>query len=121
MADLSFPHVLHETSANAARETRPLGSVKNKIRTVICLFKQIVSPITVLKYLQYLFIFVVVTKELRYPFAYFITFTTYGTWLHGDKRKSVDPKHNQYISLKLKSNKGLYKKMKKNQQYQTIF
>ena len=31
VADLSFPHVLHETSANAARETRPLGSVKNEL------------------------------------------------------------------------------------------
>ena len=28
------------------------------------------------------------------PLAYFITFTTYGTWLHGDERGSVDPAHN---------------------------
>ena len=26
--------------------------------------------------------------------AYFITFTTYGTWLHGDERGSVDDEHN---------------------------
>jgi hypothetical protein len=26
--------------------------------------------------------------------AYFITFTTYGTWLHGDERGSVDRNHN---------------------------
>lgn len=26
--------------------------------------------------------------------AYFITFTTYGTWLHGDPRGSVDSTHN---------------------------
>lgn len=26
--------------------------------------------------------------------AYFITFSTYGTWLHGDERGSVDRKHN---------------------------
>ena len=30
------------------------------------------------------------------PLAYLITFTTYGTWLHGDKRGSVDSKHNQF-------------------------
>ena len=29
------------------------------------------------------------------PLAYFITFTTYGTWLHGDERGSVDLEHNQ--------------------------
>ena len=28
------------------------------------------------------------------PVAYFITFTTYGSWLHGDWRGSVDPQHN---------------------------
>ena len=29
------------------------------------------------------------------PIAYFITFTTYGTWLHGDERGSVDKEHNR--------------------------
>jgi len=29
-----------------------------------------------------------------FPLAYLITFTTYGTWLHGDNRGSVDPAHN---------------------------
>ena len=28
------------------------------------------------------------------PLAFFITFTTYGTWLHGDERGSVDREHN---------------------------
>jgi REP element-mobilizing transposase RayT len=28
------------------------------------------------------------------PLAYFITYTTYGTWLHGDERGSVDDRHN---------------------------
>jgi REP element-mobilizing transposase RayT len=28
------------------------------------------------------------------PLAYFITFTCYGTWLHGDARGSVDAQHN---------------------------
>jgi len=30
------------------------------------------------------------------PLAYLITFTCYGTWLHGDRRGSVDSKHNQF-------------------------
>ncbi|HJX92976.1 MAG TPA: hypothetical protein VJ372_20940 [Pyrinomonadaceae bacterium] len=30
--------------------------------------------------------------------AYFISFRTYGTWLHGDKRGSIDRFHNQYRS-----------------------
>ena len=30
------------------------------------------------------------------PIAYFITFRTYGTWLHGDERGSTDRKHNAY-------------------------
>lgn len=33
-------------------------------------------------------------KWLEVP-AWFITFTTYGTWLHGDRRGSVDQSHNQ--------------------------
>lgn len=28
--------------------------------------------------------------------AYFLTWTTYGTWLHGDERGSVDDLHNRY-------------------------
>jgi REP element-mobilizing transposase RayT len=32
------------------------------------------------------------------PLAYFISFRTYGTWLHGDKRGSIDRFHNQYRS-----------------------
>jgi len=30
------------------------------------------------------------------PIAYLITFTTYGAWLHGDKRGSVDKSHNRH-------------------------
>lgn len=30
------------------------------------------------------------------PLAYFITFSTYGTWLHGDDRGSVDRQNNGY-------------------------
>lgn len=30
------------------------------------------------------------------PLAYLITFRTYGTWLHGDERGSVDKNHNKF-------------------------
>ena len=33
-------------------------------------------------------------KEIAIPLAYFITFTCYGTWLHGGKMTSVDRLHN---------------------------
>jgi len=55
------------------------------------------------------------------PFAYFITFTTYGTWLHGDKRGSVDPLHHQFETPRLKPNQDLYVGMKTKQRYKTIF
>ncbi len=32
------------------------------------------------------------------PLAYFLTWTCYGTWLHGDNRGSVDDTHNAYKS-----------------------
>jgi hypothetical protein len=38
------------------------------------------------------------------PLAYFITFRTYGTWLHGDKRGSIDRFHNRYGSPPLLPN-----------------
>ena len=33
---------------------------------------------------------------MKFPIAYFITWTTYGTWLHGDERGSFDH-HGNYI------------------------
>ena len=38
------------------------------------------------------------------PYGYLITFRTYGTWLHGDKRGSVDRLHNAYATPRIKSN-----------------
>ena len=38
------------------------------------------------------------------PLAYFITFSTYGTWLHGAEPGSVDREHNQFGSPLLESN-----------------
>ncbi len=44
-------------------------------------------------------------KETAIPLAYFITFTSYGTWLHGGKETSVDRIHNifktEFLSLNL--------------------
>lgn len=39
------------------------------------------------------------------PLAYFISFRTYGTWLHGDDRGSIDRFHNRYRSPYLSENK----------------
>jgi REP element-mobilizing transposase RayT len=38
------------------------------------------------------------------PLAYFISFRTYGTWLHGDKRGSIDRFHNRYRSPYIRPN-----------------
>src|SRR5262249_37922141 len=38
------------------------------------------------------------------PLAFFITFRTYGTWLHGDRRGSVDRFHNRYGTPRLPPN-----------------
>ena len=38
------------------------------------------------------------------PLAYFISFRTFGTWLHGDQRGSVDRFHNQYRSPYMPAN-----------------
>src|SRR5256885_12318780 len=40
------------------------------------------------------------------PLAYFISFRTYGTWLHGDKRGSIDRFHNRYRSPYIPPNKN---------------
>jgi REP element-mobilizing transposase RayT len=36
-----------------------------------------------------------------FPLAYLITFRTYGTWLHGDERGSMDRQHNIYGTPRL--------------------
>jgi REP element-mobilizing transposase RayT len=38
------------------------------------------------------------------PLAYFISFRTYATWLHGDKRGSIDRFHNAYRSPYISQN-----------------
>ena len=32
------------------------------------------------------------------PLGYLISFRSYGTWLHGDERGSIDRLHNRYLS-----------------------
>jgi len=39
--------------------------------------------------------------SISIPLAYLITFRCYGTWLHGDARGSMDPKHNVYGTPKI--------------------
>ena len=42
------------------------------------------------------------------PIAYLITFHTYGTWLHGDSRGSVDRNHNVYGTNLVRPNDQLH-------------
>lgn len=44
---------------------------------------------------------------MGYPVAYLITFTTYGTWLHGDERYSVDKEHSRYGGAFIAAKSGL--------------
>jgi REP element-mobilizing transposase RayT len=43
-------------------------------------------------------------NDTETPLAYFISFRTYGTWLHGDKRGSIDRFHNRYGDPYLRPN-----------------
>src|SRR5712671_5216228 len=44
------------------------------------------------------FLILTMWNDTDTPLAYFISFRTYGTWLHGDKRGSIDRFHNRYRS-----------------------
>ncbi len=53
--------------------------------------------------------------DREFPLAYLITFRTYGTWLHGDDRLSVDMRgQNAYGSSYVERNKQLSDLMKEN-------
>src|ERR1700746_1828662 len=41
-----------------------------------------------------------------FPLGYLITFRCYGTWLHGDKRGSIDRFHNRYKSPYIAENEA---------------
>jgi REP element-mobilizing transposase RayT len=44
---------------------------------------------------------------MKYPLAYLITFTTYGTWLHGGGKASVSEEHNRFGEEFVPCNPGL--------------
>lgn len=54
--------------------------------------------------------------EREFPIAYLITIRTYGTWLHGDERGSVDQhfRFNRYGAVRRPSDPGLQARMKEN-------
>ena len=43
------------------------------------------------------------------PLAYLITFRSYGTWLHGDERGSIDRLHNSYRSPYIEPNQNWHR------------
>ncbi len=45
-------------------------------------------------------------NDTNIPLAYLITFRCYGTWLHGDKRGSIDRFQNKYKSPYISPNKN---------------
>lgn len=59
------------------------------------------------------------TKQ-KTPHAYFLTFTTYGNWLPGDKRLSVNRKKNVIATPKTEPNIQLHETAVQNQKQQTI-
>jgi REP element-mobilizing transposase RayT len=50
------------------------------------------------------FLILTMWNDTDTPLAYFISFRTYGTWLHGDKRGSIDRHHNLYGSPYIEPN-----------------
>lgn len=45
----------------------------------------------------------------EFPLAYLITFRSYGTWLRGDERGSMDRQHNRYGTPRIAPNPTLEK------------
>jgi REP element-mobilizing transposase RayT len=57
------------------------------------------------------------SKELDtnlFPLAYLMTFRTYGTWMHGEERGSIDRRHNIYGTPGLEPNR--YRKQAETRQ-----
>src|SRR6202521_2647770 len=50
-----------------------------------------------------------VWNDTDIPLAYLITFRCYGTWLHGDKRGSIDRFHNRYRSPYIAPNQSWHR------------
>lgn len=49
----------------------------------------------------------------KFPLAYFISFRTYGTWLHGDERGSVNRRQNKYGTPRIAPNARLQRAERK--------
>jgi hypothetical protein len=49
----------------------------------------------------------------EFPLAYFISFRTYGTWLHGDERWSVSRRQNRYGTPRIAPNARLQRAERK--------
>jgi REP element-mobilizing transposase RayT len=47
----------------------------------------------------------------EHPLAYLVTFTTYGSWLHGDERGSIDAGHAAFESPRVEANLTRYAAM----------
>ena len=60
--------------------------------------------------------------DAEFPSAYLITIRTYGTWLHGDKRTSVDKRHgrNKFRSPKIPPSENLEAAMEANAKHPPI-
>lgn len=56
----------------------------------------------------------------KIPLAYFITFRTYASWLHGDERLSVSRAQNVYQSPKINPNTNLKNQMQALQKQSSI-
>jgi len=56
----------------------------------------------------------------EFPLAYLITFRTYGTWLHGDERGSMDRNNNVYGSPKITPNKRFKESDRKQQKHPPV-
>ncbi|MCX7121531.1 MAG: transposase [Gammaproteobacteria bacterium] len=52
-------------------------------------------------------------QKTNTQYAYFITFVTYGSWMHFDDRGSVDPKNNIYGTPRIEGDRN-FCEMKKN-------
>jgi REP element-mobilizing transposase RayT len=50
--------------------------------------------------------------KTQFPFAYFLNFRTYGTWLHGDERGSTSHRNNQYHTPFITPNDKLQQNMR---------
>jgi REP element-mobilizing transposase RayT len=60
--------------------------------------------------------------DADYPLAYLITIRTYGTWLHGDERGSVDThdNYNRPGSPRRPPNRLLYERMRENMKFPAV-